>query len=80
MKKLLLTHLPLARRTYYGAKALARLQELVEVTLHEGDDPLDRPSRRDQVDRICEEGMTPGGQGKTERNERERAAPHSSPN
>ena len=39
--KLLLTHLPLARQTYYGMRALARLQELVEVTLHEGDAPLD---------------------------------------
>ena len=39
--KLLLTHVPLARRTYYGARALARLQELVAVTLHEGDAPLD---------------------------------------
>jgi D-3-phosphoglycerate dehydrogenase len=39
--KLLLTHVPLARGQYYGARALARLQELVEVTLHEGDVPLD---------------------------------------
>lgn len=39
--KLLLTHVPLARRQYYGARALARLQELVEVRLHEGDRPLD---------------------------------------
>ena len=39
--KLLLTHVPLARRQYYGARALARLQELVEVVLHEGDTPLD---------------------------------------
>jgi D-3-phosphoglycerate dehydrogenase len=39
--KLLLTHVPLARRQYYGVRALARLQELVEVTLHEGDAPLD---------------------------------------
>ena len=39
--KLLLTHVPLARRQYYGARALARLQALVEVTLHEGDAPLD---------------------------------------
>ncbi len=39
--KLLLTHVPLARRQYYGARALARLQELVEVTLHEGGAPLD---------------------------------------
>lgn len=41
MKRLLLTHVPLARRQYYGARALARLQELVEVMLHEGDAPLD---------------------------------------
>src|SRR6185369_70877 len=39
--RLLLTHVPLARRQYYGARALARLQELVEVTVHEGDAPLD---------------------------------------
>ena len=39
--KLLLTHVPLSRRQYYGAHALARLQELVEVALHEGDTPLD---------------------------------------
>ena len=39
--KLLLTHVPLARRQYYGARALARLQGLVDVTLHEGDAPLD---------------------------------------
>jgi D-3-phosphoglycerate dehydrogenase len=41
--KLLLTHVPQARRQYYGARALARLQELVEVNLHEGDMPLDPP-------------------------------------
>lgn len=41
MMKLLLTHVPLARHQYYGARALARLQELVEVILHEGDAPLD---------------------------------------
>ena len=39
--KLLLTHVPQARRQYYGARALARLQELVEVSLHEGEAPLD---------------------------------------
>ena len=39
--RLLLTHVPLARRQYYGARALARLQELVEVVLHEGEAPLD---------------------------------------
>jgi D-3-phosphoglycerate dehydrogenase len=41
MTKLLLTHVPLARRQYYGARALARLQELVEVVLNEGDAPFD---------------------------------------
>lgn len=41
MKKLLLTHAPPARRQYYGARALARLHELVDVVLHEGDAPLD---------------------------------------
>ena len=39
--KLLLTHVPQARRQYYGARALKRLQELVDVVLHEGDAPLD---------------------------------------
>ncbi|MGH8430597.1 MAG: hydroxyacid dehydrogenase, partial [Solimonas sp.] len=38
--KLLLTHVPQARRQYYGARALQRLQELVEVVLHEDDVPL----------------------------------------
>lgn len=41
MKKLLLAHVPLARRQYYGVRALTRLKELVEVVLHEGDAPLD---------------------------------------
>jgi D-3-phosphoglycerate dehydrogenase len=39
--KLLLTHVPQARRQYFGARALARLQELVEVALHETEVPLD---------------------------------------
>src|SRR5260370_30289904 len=39
--RLLLTHVPQARQQYYGARALARLQELVEVALHEGEAPLD---------------------------------------
>lgn len=39
--KLLLTHVPQARRQYYGERALARLQELVEVRLHDGAAPLD---------------------------------------
>jgi D-3-phosphoglycerate dehydrogenase len=41
MMRLLLTHVPQARQQYYGARALGRLQELVEVVLHEGDTPLD---------------------------------------
>jgi D-3-phosphoglycerate dehydrogenase len=41
MARLLLTHAPLARRQYYGIRALTRLQELVEVVLHEGEAPLD---------------------------------------
>jgi len=39
--KLLLTHVPLARQQYYGARAVARLRELVDVVLHEGAAPLD---------------------------------------
>ncbi len=41
MDKLLLTHAPLARRQYYGSRALARLHELAEVVQHEGEAPLD---------------------------------------
>jgi len=41
MMKLLLTHAPLARTTYYGATALERLRTLVDVVLHQGDAPLD---------------------------------------
>ena len=41
MPKLLLTHVPQARRQYYGDRALARLRELLDVTLHEGPTPLD---------------------------------------
>ena len=39
--KLLLTHMPQARAQYYGARALARLQALVELVPHEGSAPLD---------------------------------------
>ena len=39
--KLLLTHVPQARAQYYGTKALAQLQALVDVVLHEGATPLD---------------------------------------
>jgi D-3-phosphoglycerate dehydrogenase len=41
MMKLLLTHVPLARDQYYGARAVARLRELIELVLHEGEAPLD---------------------------------------
>ena len=59
--KLLLTHVPLARRQYYGARALARLKELVEVRLHEGDTPLDPRgliTAADGVDLIIAERAT----------------------
>src|ERR1700754_2611727 len=39
--KLLLTHATPARNQYYGARAVARLRELVELVLHEGSAPLD---------------------------------------
>jgi D-3-phosphoglycerate dehydrogenase len=38
--KVLLTHTPEFRRQYYGARALAGLQALARVKLHEGDDAL----------------------------------------
>lgn len=60
--RLLLTHVPLVRRQYYGARALARLHELVEVVLHEGAAPLDPPgviaAARD-VDFIIADRATP---------------------
>jgi D-3-phosphoglycerate dehydrogenase len=39
--KILLTHTPQSRAQYYGARALAGLQGLAEVKLHEADDALD---------------------------------------
>ena len=60
--RLLLTHVPLARRQYYGARALARLQELVEVVLHEGDASLDPQGVIDaarEVDLIIADRATP---------------------
>lgn len=38
---ILLAHTPEMRANYYGARALAELQALGEVVLHEGADPLD---------------------------------------
>src|SRR5229473_2799492 len=54
--------MPLARRQYYGARALARLHELVEVVLHEGDAPLDPPgliAAAREVDLIIADRATP---------------------
>lgn len=59
---LLLTHVPRSREQYYGARALARLQELVEVVLHEGDAPLDPPgviAAAKDVDFIIADRTTP---------------------
>ena len=39
--RILLTHTPQMRRNYYGPRALAGLQSLGEVLLHEGAEPLD---------------------------------------
>jgi D-3-phosphoglycerate dehydrogenase / 2-oxoglutarate reductase len=60
--KLLLTHVPQARRQYYGARALARLRELVEVALHEGEAPLDPKgliAAAQNVDLIIADRSTP---------------------
>ena len=40
--KILLTHTPQMRANYYGAEALARLREFGDVSLHEGETPLER--------------------------------------
>ena len=60
--RLLLTHVPQARRQYYGNRALARLNELVEVVLHEGEAPLDPLgviARAHDVDFIIADRSTP---------------------
>ena len=60
--KLLLTHVPQARTQYYGARALAQLQTLVEVVLHEGAAPLDAPgliAAASNVDCIIADRSTP---------------------
>jgi D-3-phosphoglycerate dehydrogenase / 2-oxoglutarate reductase len=60
--KLLLTHVPQARQQYYGARALARLQELVEVVLHEDETPLDPAGLIEaacEVDLIIADRATP---------------------
>ena len=42
--KILLTHTPHMRDNYYGARALAGLQSLGEVRLHQGGAALDGPA------------------------------------
>ncbi len=42
--KILLTHTPHMRDNYYGARALAGLQSLGEVTLHQGGETLEGPA------------------------------------
>jgi D-3-phosphoglycerate dehydrogenase len=42
--RILLTHTPDMRRNYYGARALADLQAVGEVVLHEGPEPLGTPA------------------------------------
>lgn len=62
MNRLLLTHVPMARRQYYGERALASLRDLVEVVLHEGDAPLDPPgviAAAHDVDFIIADRATP---------------------
>src|SRR5262245_2784882 len=41
MSTILLTHSPEARALYYGPRALAGLQALSKVVLHDGDTPLE---------------------------------------
>lgn len=62
MLKLLLTHTPQARRQYYGAHCLAALHDLVDVTLHEANEPLAPPSLTEAargVDLILADRATP---------------------
>jgi D-3-phosphoglycerate dehydrogenase len=42
--RILLTHTPDMRRNYYGGRALAGLQALGEIALHEGPEPLATPA------------------------------------
>jgi D-3-phosphoglycerate dehydrogenase len=61
--KILLTHTPQSRAQYYGARALAGLQAVAEVKLHEADDALDAAglvaAARD-VDIILADRLTAG--------------------
>jgi D-3-phosphoglycerate dehydrogenase / 2-oxoglutarate reductase len=61
--KILLTHTPQSRAQYYGARALAGLQAVAEVKLHEADDALDAAGlvvAAREVDIIVADRLTAG--------------------
>ena len=61
--KVLLTHTPQSRAQYYGARALAGLQGLAEVKLHEAGDALDAAgliAAAHEVDIIVADRLTAG--------------------
>jgi D-3-phosphoglycerate dehydrogenase / 2-oxoglutarate reductase len=63
MLKLLLTHTPPTRRQYYGQRALAELEDLVEVQLHEADEalsPAELIAAAKDVDIILADRLTTG--------------------
>ena len=43
--KILLTHTPHMRDNYYGARALAGLQSLGAIVLHQGSETLEGPAK-----------------------------------
>ncbi len=60
--KLLLTHTPRMREQYYSPRALTTLRDLAQVTLHEGDGPLDADAliAAAEVDLVVSDRLTPG--------------------
>jgi D-3-phosphoglycerate dehydrogenase len=61
--KILLTHTPQSRTQYYGARALAGLQAVAEVKLHEADDALDAAgliAAAGEIDIIVADRLTAG--------------------
>jgi D-3-phosphoglycerate dehydrogenase / 2-oxoglutarate reductase len=61
--KVLLTHMPQARRQYYGERSLSGLQALAQVVLHEADSALDSAgliSAARDVDIIVADRLTEG--------------------
>lgn len=64
--RILLTHTRSARANYYGDAALSALRALVDVRLHEGDEPLtteDLIARAQGCDAIVSDRQTPGEAG-----------------